>query len=137
MKVKDWMTPDPKSVQANDPMKTAVRLVVENRIRHLPVVMGDSLVGIISDRDLKRAMPSIVAGATAEEYQSFMERTTIDQVMTADPLACAPEDELVDVVRQFCENKVGAMPVVDGDRLVGIVTQTDMMQAFLALLESQ
>ena len=118
-------------------LPAAVNLVVENRIRHLPVVRGESLVGIISDRDLKRAMPSIVAGATAEEYQAFMESTSIDQVMTADPLSCAPEDELIDVVRQFCENKVGAMPVVDAERLVGIVTQTDMMQAFLTLLESR
>jgi len=131
------MTPDPKSVQANDPLKTAVRLVVENRIRHLPVVLGESLVGIISDRDLKRAMPSIVAGSTAEEYQAFMEKTTIQEVMTADPLACAPDDELVDLVRQFCDKKVGAIPVVDDGRLVGIVTQTDMMQAFLTMLENQ
>ena len=53
MKVKEWMTPEPKSVEANDPVKAAVNLVVENRIRHLPVVRGDALVGIISDRDLK------------------------------------------------------------------------------------
>jgi acetoin utilization protein AcuB len=137
MKVKKWMTPDPKSVEANDPVKTAVNLVIENRIRHLPVVLGDSLVGIISDRDLKRAMPSIVAGATAEEYQAFMEETSVEQVMTADPLTCAPDDELVDLVRQFCEKKVGAIPVVEGERLVGIVTQTDMMEAFLTMLENQ
>jgi acetoin utilization protein AcuB len=137
MKVSECMTPDPKSVQANDPLKTAVRLVVENRIRHLPVVMGESLVGIISDRDLKRAMPSIVAGSTAEEYQAFMEETPVEQVMTADPIACAPDDELVDLVRQFCEKKVGAIPVVDDERLVGIVTQTDMMQAFLSMLEKR
>ena len=137
MKVKEWMTPDPKSVEANDPVKTAVMLVVENRIRHLPVVRGDSLVGIISDRDLKQAMPSIVAGATAEEYQAFMEETSVEQVMTADPLACAPDDALVDLVRKFCEKKVGAIPVVEAERLVGIVTQTDMMQAFLTMLENQ
>ena len=137
MKVKKWMTPDPKSVEANDPVKTAVNLVIENRIRHLPVVLGDSLVGIISDRDLKRAMPSIVAGATAEEYQAFMEKTSVQQIMTADPLACAPDDDLVDLVRQFCEKKVGAIPVVEAERLVGIVTQTDMMEAFLSMLENQ
>jgi len=137
MKASKWMTPDPKSVEANDPVKTAVMLVVENRIRHLPVVMGESLVGIISDRDLKRAMPSIVAGATAEEYQAFMEKTTVQQIMTADPLACAPDDDLVDLVREFCDKKVGAIPIVEGERLVGIVTQTDMMEAFLTMLENQ
>lgn len=137
MKVKDWMTPDPKTVNEDDPIKTAVTLVVENRIRHLPVVRGDSLVGIISDRDLKRAMPSVVAGATAEEYQVFMDETPVEHAMTADPIAYAPDTDLVDLVREFCQKKVGAIPVVDGGRLVGIVTQTDMMEAFLMLLEDQ
>jgi len=137
MKVREWMTPDPKTVNEDDLVKTAVMLVVENRIRHLPVVRGDSLVGIISDRDLKHAMPSIVAGATPEEYQAFMEETSVEQAMTANPLACAPDTDLVDLVREFCQKKVGAIPVVDAERLVGIVTQTDMMQAFLTVLESQ
>ncbi len=137
MKVKDWMTPDPKTVNEDDPVKTAVTLVVENRIRHLPVVRDGSLVGIISDRDLKRAMPSVVAGATAEEYQIFMEETPVEHAMTADPISCAPDTDLVDLVREFCQKKVGAIPVVDGERLVGIVTQTDMMEAFLTLLENR
>ncbi len=137
MKVKEWMTPEPKTVNEDDPVKAAVNLVVENRIRHLPVVRGDALVGIISDRDLKRAMPSIVAGATAEEYQTFMEETPVEQAMTANPIACAPDTDLVDLVREFCQKKVGAIPVVDDGRLVGIVTQTDMMEAFLTVLESQ
>ncbi len=137
MKVKEWMTPEPKTVNEDDPVKAAVNLVVENRIRHLPVVRGDALVGIISDRDLKRAMPSIVAGATAEEYQTFMDETPVEQAMTANPIACAPNTDLVDLVREFCQKKVGAIPVVDDGRLVGIVTQTDMMQAFLTMLENQ
>jgi acetoin utilization protein AcuB len=137
MKVRDWMTPDPKTVHESDPVKTAIMLVVENRVRHLPVVRGDSLVGIISDRDLKRAMPSIVAGATSEEYQAFMEETPVEQAMTANPISCSPGTDLVDLVREFCQRKVGAIPVVEGGRLVGIVTQTDMMRAFLAVLERE
>jgi len=137
MKAREWMTSDPKTVNDDDLLRTAVTLVVENRIRHLPVVRGDSLVGIISDRDLKRAMPSVVAGATPEEYQAFMEETSIEQMMTANPITCTPDEDLVDLVRQFCQHKVGAIPVVENERVVGIVTQTDMMQAFLAMLESQ
>jgi acetoin utilization protein AcuB len=137
MKASEWMTSDPKTVNDDDFLRTAVTLVVENRIRHLPVVRGDSLVGIISDRDLKRAMPSVVAGATPEEYQAFMEETSIEQMMTANPITCTPDEDLVDLVRQFCQHKVGAIPVVEDERVVGIVTQTDMMQAFLAVLESQ
>jgi acetoin utilization protein AcuB len=137
MKAREWMTSDPKVVNEDDVVKKAVMLVVENRIRHLPVVRGGSLVGIVSDRDLKRGMPSVVAGATPEEYQAFMEETPIEHMMTTDPITCSPDAELVDLVRSFCQHKVGAIPVVEGERVVGIVTQTDMMQAFLAVLESQ
>jgi acetoin utilization protein AcuB len=137
MKASEWMTSDPKTVSDDDPVRAAVLLFVENRIRHLPVVRGDSLVGIISDRDLKRAMPSILAGSTPEEYQDFMEETSVEQLMTKNPITCEPDTDLVDVVREFCVHKVGAIPVVEGERLVGIVTQTDMMQAFLQVLESQ
>jgi acetoin utilization protein AcuB len=137
MKVRRWMTSDPKTIKEDDFVKTAVMLVLENRIRHLPVVRGESLVGIVSDRDLKRAMPSVVAGATAEEYQAFMDETYIEQVMTANPITCTPDTHLIDLVREFCEHKVGAIPAVEGERVVGIVTQTDMMQAFLRVLERQ
>jgi len=137
MKAREWMTSDPKTVAVDDFVATAVMLVLENRIRHLPVVRGDSLVGIISDRDLKRAMPSVVAGATAEEYQAFMEETPVEQVMTASPITCEPDTDLVDLVRGFCQHKVGAIPVVEGERVVGIVTQTDMMRAFLVVLENR
>jgi acetoin utilization protein AcuB len=137
MKAREWMTSDPKTVQADDFVATAVTLVLENRIRHLPVVRGESLVGIVSDRDLKRAMPSVVAGATAEEYQAFMEETPISQVMTASPITCEPDTDLIDLVQGFCQHKLGAIPVVECERVVGIVTQTDMMQAFLAVLEKR
>lgn len=137
MKVRRWMTPDPKTIKEDDFVRTAVMLVLQNRIRHLPVLRGESLVGIISDRDLKRAMPSVVAGATSEEYQAFMDETPIEQVMTASPITCTPDTDLVDLVREFCRHKVGAIPVVEGERVVGIVTQTDMMQAFLEVLEGQ
>jgi acetoin utilization protein AcuB len=131
------MTSDPKSIEEDDLVRTAVMLLLENRIRHLPVVRGESLVGIISDRDLKRAMPSVVAGATAEDYQAFMDETPIEQVMTPGPITCTPDTHLVELVREFCQHKVGAMPVVEGGRVVGIVTQTDMMQAFLTVLEDK
>jgi acetoin utilization protein AcuB len=137
MKASEWMTSNPKTVNDDDLVRTAVMLFVEHRIRHLPVVRDGALVGIISDRDLKRAMPSIVAGSTPEEYQDFMESTSIEQLMTKKPITCGPDTDLIDVVREFCEHKVGAIPVVEDERLVGIVTQTDMMHAFLQVLESQ
>jgi acetoin utilization protein AcuB len=135
MTVKEWMTPDPKTIAEDDVVRTAVMLVLQNRIRHLPVLRAGALVGIISDRDLKRSMPSVVAGATEKEYRAFMDNTPIKELMTINPITCSETTPLVELVAQFCEHKVGAIPVVDGERLVGIVTQTDMMHAFLKVLK--
>ena len=135
MKVKNWMTPDPRVIEQSEPVRTAVLELLTGHMRHIPVTDDGRLVGIVSDRDLKQALPSIKAGASSQRYQAFMNGTSVGQLMTRDPLTCTPETDVIDVVKQFQDRKVGALPVVDGDRLVGIVTQTDMMRAFLAVLE--
>ena len=135
MKVKDWMTPNPLTLTEGDIVKTAVTHVLRNRIRHIPIVRDGALVGIVTDRDLKRALPSVVAGSSPQEYQSFMDTTTLREVMTADPVTCTPESDLLEAVRQFVESKFGAIPVVQDGKLAGIITQTDAMRAFLAQLQ--
>jgi acetoin utilization protein AcuB len=134
MKVKEWMTRDPFVLSADQPIKVAVHQQVENRIRHMPVVRADKLVGILTDRDLKRALPSVMAGATPDEYRAFMEDTPVSEVMTPNPFTCEPETELRDVVRVFVEHKFGAIPVVEDGRVVAILTQTDALRALLNLL---
>jgi len=136
MNAKKWMTPDPTTLTEEDLVKTAVTHVLRSRIRHIPIVRNGKLVGIVTDRDLKRALPSVVAGSSPEEYQTFMDSTKLRDVMTANPVTCTPDTDLLDVVRQFIDNKFGAMPVIDGDAVVGIITQTDAMRAFLDQLEN-
>ena len=135
MKVNEWMTRNTVTVREDDVLKVAVIALLENRVRHLPVLSGAHLVGIVSDRDVKHALPSLKGGATAQQYQSFMVHTRIRDVMTRYPITCTPETDVKDVVRRFCDERIGAMPVVEGDTLVGIVTQTDMMRAFLKVLQ--
>ena len=135
MKVKRWMTLDPFVLVADQPIKVAVQQQVENRIRHMPVVRDNELVGILTDRDLKRALPSVMAGATPEEYRAFMERTLVSEVMTPNPVTCEPETDLCDAVRIFVEQKFGAIPVVENGRVVAILCQTDALRALLNLLE--
>ena len=137
MKVRNWMTPNPLTLTEDDKVKTAVVHVLRNRIRHVPILRGDKLVGIVTDRDLKRALPSVVAGTTPEEYQSFMENTTLKEVMTQDPIVCGPDTDIVEAVRIFVEHKFGALPVVENDKLVAIISQTDALRAFLKLLEER
>jgi acetoin utilization protein AcuB len=135
MKVREWMTPDPFTLTEGDRVKTAVQHLLRAGIRHVPVLRDNVLVGIVTDRDLRRALPSLEAGASPKKYQSFMERTTLGDIMTADPVTCTPDTDIADAVEIFVERKLGAIPVLNDGVLVAILTQIDVLRAFLAVLE--
>jgi acetoin utilization protein AcuB len=135
MKVREWMTPNPFTLTEADRVKTAVQHLLRAGIRHVPVLRDNVLVGIVTDRDLRRALPSVEAGASPEKYQAFMERTTLGDIMTVDPVTCTPDTDIADAVEIFVERKFGAIPIVEGDELVAILTQIDVMRAFLTVLE--
>jgi acetoin utilization protein AcuB len=137
MKVREWMTPDPFTLTEGDRVKTAVQHLLSAGIRHVPILRDNVLVGIVTDRDLRRALPSVEAGASPEKYQAFMERTTLGDIMTVDPVTCTPDTDVVDAVEIFVEGKFGAIPIVDGDELVAILTQIDVLRAFLTVLERE
>ena len=135
MKVKEWMTTDPFILTEEEPLRVAVMQTLENHIRHMPVVRDNELIGIVTDRDLKKALPSLLAGAQPEEYRAFMQLTPVSEVMTPDPITCEPDTELRNAVELFVEYKFGAIPVVENGRVVAILCQTDIMRAFLSLLK--
>ena len=137
VKVRDWMTPDPFTLTEGDRVKTAVQHLLRAGIRHVPIVREGRVVGIVTDRDLRRVLPSVEAGASPEQYQAYMERTTLKDIMTADPVTCSEDTEFIDAVRLFADRKFGAIPVVQGDKLVAILTQIDVLRAFLDILEHE
>ena len=137
MKVREWMTPNPFTLTEEDRVKTAVQHLLRAGIRHVPILRDGALVGIVTDRDLRRALPSVEAGASPAKYQAFMERTTLKQVMRSDPVTCTPDTDIADAVRIFVERKLGAIPVVDDGELVAILTQIDILRAFLSVLEEE
>lgn len=137
MKVRDWMTPEPFTLTEEDRVKTAVQHLLRAGIRHVPILRDGVLVGIVTDRDLRRALPSVEAGASPAKYQAFMEQTTLSEIMRRDPVTCTPETDIADAVRIFLERKLGAIPVVEGDELVAILTQIDVLRAFLDVLERE
>jgi acetoin utilization protein AcuB len=134
MLVKSHMTRDPVAASPADSLAHALKLTREHRIRHLPVVEKGELVGILSDRDIRLAMPSPLTVADADRA-AFLERTPLAEVMTRDVITAGPYDTVEDAARQLCRHRIGALPVVDAHgRLLGMVSETDVLNAFAEVL---
>ncbi|MDR7480921.1 MAG: CBS domain-containing protein [Armatimonadota bacterium] len=134
MLVRDCMTPDPTTVAPQTSLGDALRVMRRQRIRHLPVMERDRLVGIVTWTDLMRASPSPASGLAAWEIPELLAQAPVRDVMTEHPVTVAPDLPVEDAARLLRERKIGSLPVVDGDRLVGIVTESDLFDALVRLL---
>jgi acetoin utilization protein AcuB len=135
-RVVDRMVRNPTTVLETDALRLAVDISVRQRIRHLPVLgAGGELVGVLTDRDIKRALPSAAQQLAAEEYERILDEVTVGRVMTRAPLSVAPTVPLAEVVRLMVERRIGGVPVVHQGKVVGIITKTDVLRAFLERLE--
>jgi acetoin utilization protein AcuB len=112
------------------------RLMHSNHIRHVPVVSGQRLVGIITDRDLREASPSPATTLTRDEIAYQMETTPIKTCMTQDVVWASPGFTMIDAAHMLVERKIGCLPVVEHGTLVGIVTDIDCVRAFLETTRS-
>lgn len=134
MKVRDRMTTDVITVGVDEPIRRAWELVEEQKLRRFPVMKGDALVGIITDRDLRNATSSSVV-LTEKKYHDFLLDTVrVESVMTAEPRTVSPDTDLKDAAQIILELKVGGLPVIEGGRLVGIITETDLIKTLVELL---
>ncbi len=131
MLVRDIMTPTPVTIPPTETMQGAMELMAMKRIRHLPVIDGKGgLIGLVTDRDLRRAAPSPLFPSGADT-QAQLDKATIERIMVRAPTTIGPAQQLADALRIFVEKKFGALPVMDGPRLVGILTPIDVMRAML------
>lgn len=113
-------------------MKKAMDLLKEHEIRHLPVLRdGERLVGILSERDIKQASPSPATALEIREIYYLLDKVKVKQIMTRRPYSVsslAPIEEAALIIR---EKKIGCLPVVDEGKLVGILTETDIIDSFI------
>lgn len=129
MEVREIMTTNPLTARLGTTVFDAIRTLESEQIRHLPIVEGGELVGIVSDRDLLRFSHA----ALLEDPDAARTRlqVAVSTVMTSDPSCVAPDDEIDDAIDMMLENRIGALPVVDEaeGRLVGILSYVDVMRA--------
>ena len=134
MRVSEWMTPAPITVTPSTAVPKVQGLMRHRRIRHLPVLEDGRLVGIITDRDVRTVDPSPATSLGPGERHYLFERLTVRAVMTRPVLTVTPGDSLAEAVRLMLENRIGCLPVLEGQRLVGILTGVDVLRAFSTTL---
>jgi acetoin utilization protein AcuB len=127
--VKDSMTREVVVLSPETTAGEALALCRERRIRHLPVLEAERLVGIVSDRDLRSAAPGLGDPARA----SALEKIRVSEVMTRDVVTTRPDDPIEEAANRMREKRIGCLPVED-ERLVGILTSSDVMEALVQLI---
>jgi acetoin utilization protein AcuB len=128
--VKDSMTRDIATLPPDETAATALALCRERRIRHLPVLKGGRLVGIVSDRDLRSSTPALGDPARAAALQEIL----VEDVMAREVVTTLPDDPVEQAANTMRERKIGCLPVLDGGGLVGIITASDVMDALVYLV---
>lgn len=126
MLVRDIMRSPAVAIPPATTLADAYRTMQEKGIRHLPVLDGDRLVGVITDRDLRLATSALSATPFAPDRR-------VADVMRMNPLTADPADPVEDAARTMRERKIGCLPVSDGGRVVGIVTGLDLLDALMRM----
>jgi acetoin utilization protein AcuB len=120
------------SVKPLDSIQHARRVMEEHRVNQLPVVTGGRVVGIVTDRDLRDAFPSVFT-SPARPPTPDPERITVESVMTPNVITLGPRDGMMTAASLMRRERIGAIPIVDGTRLVGILARSDVLEAFVSL----
>ena len=128
MLVEDVMSRSVVTLTPEQTLRDAIELLRSKGIRHLPVVDDSKIVGIVTDRDVKRATPSLLSGIDRDGYEGVLDTTKVRQFMTREPQTVTPNSGLKAAVKIFLDRKVGALPVVDDGHLVGILSDIDILR---------
>jgi acetoin utilization protein AcuB len=134
MLVKNWMSKKVVSSDVNDSMQDAMQLLKEHGIRMLPVMKKNRLVGIVTDRDLKKASASDATTLEIHELLYLLTKIKVKDIMTKDPITVPPDYTVEETARVLLENKISGAPVVDQNgKVIGTITQTDLFRVLISL----
>ena len=135
MLVGERMTRNPVTITEDTSIDDALHLMRERKVRRFPIMdTAGHLVGIISDKDLLHAAPSPASTLSVYEMHYLLAKLTVKKVMSSPVITISPDVPLEDAARIMADNKIGGLPVLDGDKLVGIITETDIFKILLELM---
>lgn len=132
MLVRSRMSSEVQAVTPQHSIADALALTRQHRIRHLPVVEAGNLIGIVTERDLRLAAPPVWA-VNGEEVRAALASKKVGDVMGTHVITVTPETPIEEAAKLLYENKIGCVPVLAGERLVGILTESDLLRALVEL----
>jgi CBS domain-containing protein len=131
--VHDVMEEKVVTISVGDRLSTVEDIMTLGGVRHMPVVRAGRLVGVVSERDLLRASLSSL-DPRRQERRAFLEAIDISQVMSAPPVIVDSDARVEEAARIMADNKIGCLPVLRGEELVGLLTETDLLRYFADLV---
>jgi acetoin utilization protein AcuB len=135
MLVRNRMTPNPVTVAPGASYSEAFEVIRESEFRHLPVVdKKGKLVGIVAETDLLHASPSSATTLSIYELNYLLANLLVEEVMSSPAITVADDAPIEQAARIMIEEKVGCLPVMHGEELVGVITETDIFKAFVEVL---
>lgn len=134
MFIKQIMSSVPITISPDAGILEAANLMKEKKIRRLPVVKGDKLVGIITEMDILKVQPSQATTLSVFEVNYLLTKMRVNDVMTKNPLTVSAEATLEEAALIMRENEVGGLPVLANNKLVGVITESNIFDAFIDLL---
>ena len=135
--VRDIMSTELVTLEESESLNLAEQAMMHGRIRHLPVVRGSELVGLVTHRDLLRAQVSSLAEVSIEERKALKSAIRTKEIMATDVKSVSVDLPVLEAARILKKNKFGCLPVVEGNTLVGIVTEADFIDLVIRALEDE
>jgi CBS domain-containing protein len=133
LRVRDIMGKSLVTVSVSERLSTVEDIMTLGHVRHMPVVQGGKLVGVVSERDLLRASLSVLSEHRGAERRAFLHVVEIARVMSAPPIVIGPDATVDEAALVMAEKKIGCLPVVENDRLLGMVTETDVLRCMAGI----
>ncbi|NLT47653.1 MAG: CBS domain-containing protein [Clostridiales bacterium] len=134
MYVKSRMTANPYTIDADSPINEVIELMRDKKLKRVPVVRGDRVVGMLTHSDIQKVSPTKATTLSIYEMNYLLSKTKVSDAMSKEVISVSPDALLEEAALLMRDNKVGTLAVVKDDKLVGIITESDIFDAFIDLL---